>query len=195
AGRDLVHLMLPMEFDERRRCVTRWGKDPRTKDGELLWPGQFPRKVVDDRKRRLGPYAASGQLQQSPVTRGGNIIKREWWRLWPDDYREAGPLDPIFHCAMCGWHALGSALKHLIEGDEKEIECRSCGSAARRHIPFPEFSYRLLSVDTAYGEKQENSWSAVTAWGIWHDKEDAPIAMLTHAWRGRPRLRGVPDSS
>jgi phage terminase large subunit-like protein len=65
---------------------------------------------------------------------------------------------------------------------------------AARHIPFPEFSYRLLSVDTAYGEKQENSWSAATAWGIWHDKEDAPRAMLTDAWRGRPRLRGVPDS-
>jgi hypothetical protein len=47
---------------------------------------------------------------------------------------------------------------------------------AARHIPFPEFSYRLLSVDTAYGEKQENSWSAATAWGIWHDKEDAPRA-------------------
>src|SRR5207248_9578075 len=43
---DLVHLMLPMEFDERRSCVTRWGRDPRTEDGELLWPGQFPRKVV-----------------------------------------------------------------------------------------------------------------------------------------------------
>jgi len=52
----------------------------------------------------------------------------------------------------------------------------------------------LLSVDTAYGERQENSWSAATAWGIWHDKEDAPRAMLTDAWRGRPRLRGVPDS-
>ena len=51
--------MLPMEFDERRSCVTGWGRDPRTEDGELLWPGQFPRKVVEDRKRRLGPYAAS----------------------------------------------------------------------------------------------------------------------------------------
>src|SRR5437588_9170126 len=52
----------------------------------------------------------------------------------------------------------------------------------------------MLSVDTAYGERQENSWSAATAWGIWQDKEDAPRAMLTDAWRGRPRLRGVPDS-
>ena len=185
---DLVHLMLPMEFDERRACRTRWGRDPRTEDGELLWPEQFPREVVEDRKRRLGPYAASGQLQQTPVTRGGNIVKREWWRLWPEDYPESGLLDPIFHCRMCGWHI-------VISGEAApEIECRSCGSVARRHLPFPEFSYRLLSVDTAYGEKQENSWSAATAWGIWHDKEGAPRAMLTDAWRGRPRLRGAPDS-
>ena len=185
---DLVHLMLPMEFDERRSCVTRWGRDPRTEDGELLWPGQFPRKVVEDRKRRLGPYAASGQLQQSPVTRGGNIIKREWWRLWPNDAPEAGLLDPIYYCSICKWH-------QQIPGESaQEVQCRGCGSAAGRHIPFPEFSYRLLSVDTAYGERQENSWSAATAWGIWHDKEDAPRAMLTDAWRGRPRLRGVPDS-
>ena len=36
----------PEEFDERRRCVTRWGRDPRAEDGELLWPGQFPRQVI-----------------------------------------------------------------------------------------------------------------------------------------------------
>jgi phage terminase large subunit-like protein len=185
---DLVHLMLPMEFDERRACVTRWGRDPRTEDGTLLWPEQFPREVVEDRKRRLGPYAASGQLQQTPVTRGGNIVKREWWRLWPDDAPEAGLLDPIYYCRLCKWH-------QQIPGEiAQEIQCRGCGSPAGRHIPFPDFSYRLLSVDTAYGERQENSWSAATAWGIWHDKEDAPRAMLTDAWRGRPRLRGVPDS-
>jgi phage terminase large subunit-like protein len=193
-GRELVHLMLPMEFDERRCCVTRWGRDPRTQDGELLWPEQFPRKVVEERKRRLGPYAASGQLQQSPVTRGGNIIKREWWRLWPDDYSHAGEVERWFLCDLCGWQASAASLTGIVGDDEVATDCRNCGSTARRRIPFPEFSYRLLSVDTAYGEKQDNSWSAVTAWGIWHDKEDAPRAMLTHAWRGRPRLRGVPGS-
>jgi hypothetical protein len=89
---------------------------------------------------------------------------------------------------VCGWHKVAPGYV------DAEIEYPSCGSVAARHIPFPDFSYRLLSIDTAYGEKQENSWSAATAWGIWHDKEDAPRAMLTDAWRGRPRLRGVPDA-
>ena len=186
---NLVHVCLPMEFDERRLCVTPWGRDPRTEDGELLWPEQFPAEIVERRKRQLGPYAAAGQFQQSPVSRGGNIIQRAWWRLWPEDYPEAGILDPIYHCRVCGWHK-------VIPGEVSgETECRACGSVATRHLPFPEFSYRLLSVDTAYGEKQENSWSAATKWGIWHDKDDAPRAMLVTAWRGRPRLRGVPESA
>ena len=187
-NRGLIHVMLPMEFDPRRATDTEWGSDPRTEDGELLWPDQFPEAVVEDRKRQLGPYASAGQFQQSPVTRGGNIVKREWWRLWPEDYPESGLLDPIYHCGGCGWH------KTITGHTDPEIDCPGCGSIAVRHIPFPEMSYRLLSVDTAYGEKQENSWSAATAWGVWHDKEEAPRAILMNAWRGRPRLRGIPDS-
>jgi phage terminase large subunit-like protein len=188
---DLVHLMLPMEFDERRACVTRWGRDPRSQDGELLWPDQFPCEIVEERKRRLGPYAASGQLQQSPVTRGGNIIKREWWRLWPEDCAQAANLvDPHYKCDKCGWIRPTTRSESVI----LKIKCDACGGTARLGMPFPPISFSMIAVDTAYGEKQENSWSAATVWGVWHDVEDAPRAMLRHAWRGRPRLRGVPDS-
>jgi phage terminase large subunit-like protein len=50
----------------------------------------------------------------------------------------------------------------------------------------------MLSVDTAYGDKEENSWSAITSWGVWHGRDEAPRAMLTSAWRGRPKLRTDP---
>jgi predicted phage terminase large subunit-like protein len=33
----------------------------------------------------MGPYASSGQFQQSPVPRGGGIIKRDYWQLWDDE--------------------------------------------------------------------------------------------------------------
>jgi phage terminase large subunit-like protein len=48
----------------------------------------------------------------------------------------------------------------------------------------------VLTVDTAYGDKEENSWNAATTWGIWHGKEEDPRAMLMEAWRGRPPLLG-----
>jgi DNA-directed RNA polymerase subunit RPC12/RpoP len=160
---DLVHLMLPMEFDERRACVTRWGRDPRTEDGELLWPEQFPRNVVEDRKRRLGPYAASGQLQQSPVARGGNIIQRDWWQTWPGDCAEAASLvDPHYKCAKCGWTQPATRSETVI----LKIKCQACDEGvARLGMPYPPMSFSMISVDTAYGEKQENSWSAATVGG------------------------------
>jgi hypothetical protein len=37
------HLMLPMEFEPERRCTTSLGfTDPRTEEGELLFPERFP---------------------------------------------------------------------------------------------------------------------------------------------------------
>lgn len=75
------HLCLPAEFVEARRCQTSIGfVDPRTKEGELLWPAQFPQHQIDDIKRALGSYGAAGQLQQLPSPDEGGIIKRQWWK-------------------------------------------------------------------------------------------------------------------
>ena len=73
------------------------------------------------------------------------------------------------------------------------------------------FEYIVASVDTAYTTKEENDYSAMTVWGIWHDtgsestsqtgpvggriegqmridKADAPRIMLMNAWQGRMEL-------
>ncbi len=85
-GMDYVHLMIPMEFDPERACETDIGwKDPRTEDGELAWPERFSPNVVENLKRDIGPYAYVGQYQQTPVARGGSILKREYWQLWEDE--------------------------------------------------------------------------------------------------------------
>lgn len=73
------HLMLPMEFEPERRCVTSIGfRDPRTEEGELLFPERFPRQVVDRDKEVLGSYAVAGQFQQRPAPRGGGLIQEAW---------------------------------------------------------------------------------------------------------------------
>lgn len=80
---DYCHLMIPMEFDPDRSSETSIGwTDPRTEDGELAWPERFPASVVEKLKLTVGLYAYAGQYQQSPVPRGGSILKREYWRLW-----------------------------------------------------------------------------------------------------------------
>lgn len=83
--RDLgyTHLMLPMRFEPARRCVTSIGfSDPRTKDGELLFPERFSERQVKELESTMGSYATAGQLQQRPVPDGGGLFKNEWFKFW-----------------------------------------------------------------------------------------------------------------
>ena len=115
-----THLMVPMRHDVGRHCVTVLGmeeiadeqtgevveeeviwEDPRTEDGELAWPERFTETVCDNMERDKGAYAWAGQYQQSPVPRGGAILKEEYWQLWdqerlPDFEFIIASLDPAF---------------------------------------------------------------------------------------------------
>jgi len=59
--------------------------DPRTKPGELLFGNRFSERAVESLEEDLGEYGSAGQLQQRPSPLGGGIIKKHWWRVWPDD--------------------------------------------------------------------------------------------------------------
>ncbi len=84
-----THLMLPMRFDPSRKCVTELGfEDPRTEEGELLFPERMPENVVQRDEKVMGSYAVAGQFQQMPTPRGGGIIKEKWWKMYPE-YPEA----------------------------------------------------------------------------------------------------------
>lgn len=78
-GLPYVHLCLPMEFEPERRCSTSIGfVDPRTYDGELLFPERFPADAVARLKIAKGGYAWAGQYQQRPTAREGGLFKRHW---------------------------------------------------------------------------------------------------------------------
>jgi len=80
------HIMLPMRYDPDRAMPTKLGlEDPRSAEGELLFPARFPVEVVDRDEAVMGPYAAAGQFQQLPKPRGGGIIQDKWWQLWNED--------------------------------------------------------------------------------------------------------------
>jgi predicted phage terminase large subunit-like protein len=99
-GADYTHLSVPMEFDPRRFYVNALGwRDPRSKEGELAWEARFPRDEVEKLKRIKGSFAYAGQYQQSPAPRGGGIIKRGDWQVWPlegETFDAAGkPIKPL----------------------------------------------------------------------------------------------------
>jgi len=82
---DWDHLCLPARYEEEHPSVSysRIGfEDPRTKEGELLWPDRIDEKTLSDLEQSLGSYAAAGQLQQRPMPKGGTILREAWWRPW-----------------------------------------------------------------------------------------------------------------
>ncbi len=80
------HLNLPAQFNPMKRSVVKDNtgavvfEDWRTQPGELLFPEKFPLSVINGLRNSLGPYSASGQLDQEPSPLGGGVLKAEWWR-------------------------------------------------------------------------------------------------------------------
>lgn len=90
-----VHLNLPMEFEAERvdaqgkitggPCRTHvdgelFFEDPRTVEGELLFPERFPAAEVAGLKKAKGAYAWAGQYQQRPSPRDGGLFRRDWFK-------------------------------------------------------------------------------------------------------------------
>lgn len=97
---DWVKLILPMEYEENRKCRTiilpstngKVWEDPRTKEGQLLSEQRFSPKVIEKLKNNLGSYGYAGQCQQRPSPEKGGIIKKDWFSWWKD----TTPPDIIF---------------------------------------------------------------------------------------------------
>jgi predicted phage terminase large subunit-like protein len=76
-------------------------RDPRTREGELLFPRMFPERKVKQLELDLGPYGAAGQLQQRPSPEGGGQFKREWF-----GYLDVAP--KTFLRILRGWDTAGT---------------------------------------------------------------------------------------
>ena len=91
-----IHLCLPMEYEPSRMITTPIGfNDPRTKEGELLWPERIGKEEIEGKngyKHSLGSYAYAGQYQQRPTPRGGGMIKKHWLRYWVPKGRKFPPV-------------------------------------------------------------------------------------------------------
>lgn len=78
-------LCIPMRYESNHPTKSRTTLnfvDPRTKEGELMWPERFSeRYLAEDLEPSLaswgGTYAISSQLQQRPSPRGGGMFLRD----------------------------------------------------------------------------------------------------------------------
>ena len=151
------HICLPMEFDPTRRCVTSLGwQDPRTEDGELLFPGRFPRAVVERDKKAMGEYGTAGQFQQLPSPVGGGIFKDEWWQYY-------SVLPKIKYRAIYA----DTAQKTKEQNDYSVFQCWGKGEDGRIYL-----------IDMARG-KWEAPELLVIAKAFWDKHKAAPRTMGT----------------
>jgi predicted phage terminase large subunit-like protein len=90
-SKEWTKLILPMEYESARHNKTvvlpstngKVWEDPRTEEGELLWPEKFDAKAVQSLKNDLGSqYRSAAQLQQLPSPAEGGLFKKAWFCWW-----------------------------------------------------------------------------------------------------------------
>jgi predicted phage terminase large subunit-like protein len=95
------HLSIPMEYEGQKYFETSLGwKDPRTQEGDLLWPHHFTDIENERTKKALGPYGYSGQFQQRPSPREGGLFKIS-------DFKIVDAVPAIAHRVRC-WDNAGT---------------------------------------------------------------------------------------
>ncbi len=173
--KDTVHLMYPARYDSRRHCMG----DPRTRDGELLWPEVWNEEELFKIERGLAAldgeilsdYSFSAQFQQLPIERGGGIVTADDWQIWPE------------------WTPRAEDMTILPSGEA--------------YVSPPPVSHVVLSLDTALSEKETADWNACVVIGVWHrprnlvqivgapeqiDDGEQPRAIVMGGWRRRCKL-------
>jgi predicted phage terminase large subunit-like protein len=78
------HLSIAEEYEggaPKPKTVIGWS-DPRTTEGELLWPARYGSEAIERVRRTLGSMAYAGQYQQRPLPAGGGVWKQSWFRFY-----------------------------------------------------------------------------------------------------------------
>lgn len=106
--KEIVHLVLPNEFDITRRTKTFLPAtkelifvDPRTHEGELLNPLRMS-AAATTRQKRIMRDKYQLQYNQNTDTVTGNIMPRALWNLWPEgvDFPECEYVFDVYDTAM-----------------------------------------------------------------------------------------------
>lgn len=73
-------ISFPTEFDETHPYVH--PLDPRTEEGEVLWPDFMSASKVASTKKTVGSRVWASLYQQRPAPKDGNIVKGSWFKYY-----------------------------------------------------------------------------------------------------------------
>lgn len=180
------HLCLPAEYESDHPTPIRSSigfTDPRTEDGELLWPDRIGREELDELKATLGSYGAAGQLQQRPAPAGGGLFKREWFRYYEDMGEHYGLLDES-----------GDSIRRVLKSD--------CWRFITCDLALTTKTYNDYSVyqvwDVEKNEDAKDKGQCMFLVEQWRERKEAPYvedALRAAVERFDPLFIGIEDNS
>jgi predicted phage terminase large subunit-like protein len=137
------------------------------RDGTLMWPERFGPTEIARIKSELGPYLASGRLQQSPMPAKGGIFQRNWWQLYEDPHN----IFPAFDHLVA---SLDSAFTEKEQNDPSALTVwgvyREDGKrrimlahAWRKHLPFsgPRIDKEPQETVASYKARTRPTWGLI----------------------------------
>lgn len=164
---NVVHLMIPMEYEPSRHCVTYIGDAP-------FW--QDPRGSDPETGEQY-----FGLDDNGVVIPGSELAEHDGECMWPARF----PADTL--------EALKDTLGPFsVAGQLQQSPAPRGGGIIKRDWwqpwrarTFPDFGTVVASLDTALKEKETNDYNALTIWGAFPDDKGHLQIMLKDAWRGR----------
>lgn len=137
-----------------------WVKKRKT--GEALHPERENLLMLQEKQNTMGSYDFSSQYQQNPTSRGGNIIKREWFKFYDLKDLESDIMARRLHSCRLGqsWDTASKAAEHndysvcityLAAGDHKYIL-----DVYRERLEFPDLVKKAIELKTAAEKKYKN---------------------------------------
>jgi predicted phage terminase large subunit-like protein len=137
------------------------------RDGTLMWPERFGPGEIARIKAELGPYLASGRLQQSPMPAKGGIFQRDWWQL----YESPDNKFPAFDHLVA---SLDSAFTEKEQNDPSGLTVWGVYSvegkrrimlvhAWRKHLPFsgPRIDKGTMETLASYKRRTSSTWGLI----------------------------------
>lgn len=168
------HLCLPAEYDQRHPHIS--PDDPRSVDGQLLWPEMYGAADIAELKEQLGSYGVASQLQQLPAPLTGGIFAKDRWcwydPAWPPrceqviisvDLAYTGNTGSDYSVAQV-WGVLG-ADKFLLHQAREKLSFRGQISMIRRVHELTRERYSSAHSPGIYVEKTANGAALIDQLG------------------------------
>lgn len=133
----------------RMTPAKRYVKRPKT---EALWEERFPLSELQ-RRQRLNPRDFESLYQQNPYIEGGNILKLDWWKYYPEDLNPSNfqaliiTADTAFSKSSTADYSVFVVLGLTHDGDIYVLDIQ------RGRWDFPELKQRLIQLNSKHRGK------------------------------------------